>query len=112
MTDQIPENLAEVGAGWYPLLERLHAQLLDVVPDYTVGQVKEKFGGLQVHLQYGDPFEFTDGDRARVNQAEALVEAAEDESDRTCEYCGKPGESRPDGWVKTMCDGCYGKGTR
>jgi thiamine biosynthesis protein ThiC len=108
VTDQIPENMDEVGAGWHPLLERLHAQLLDVVPGYTVAQVKEKFGGLRVHLDYGDRFESTDDQRARAAQAETLVEAAEDESERTCEYCGRPGEPRPGGWVKTMCDGCHG----
>ena len=25
------------------------------------------------------------------------------------EHCGEPGEPRPDGWIKTLCDNCYKK---
>ena len=35
--------------GWYPLIAGLHEQLSVLVPDYTLVQVKEKFGGLRYY---------------------------------------------------------------
>ena len=35
------------GAGWYPLLIELHADLVALDHDYVVEQVKEKFGTLR-----------------------------------------------------------------
>ena len=29
---------------------------------------------------------------------------AEAWADKTCEMCGKPGEKRGGGWIKTLCD--------
>ena len=61
--------------------------------------MKEKFGDLRIYLRYGP------GDDA--NAAEDLADAAVEESARTCEMCGAPGEARPGGWTKTLCNGCY-----
>lgn len=101
----IPEYLNEVGQGWHPILLDLHAQIVAVCPDYVVGQVKEKFGGLRVYLdhrnaeQIGYPKQVWDA----IHTAEAL-------SMRICEDCGAAGTigpRRPGGvWVKALCDGC------
>lgn len=38
------------GAGWYPLLVQLDADISAIAPDYEVHQVKEKFGGLRFYF--------------------------------------------------------------
>lgn len=103
---QIPDHLLDVEYGWRALLENLHEELFAIVPNYTVGQVKEKFGGLRVYLDYGDPLERTEAEAACVDLAEDLIEKYEEESYRTCEFCGEPGEPTADGWIKTLCDDC------
>lgn len=114
----IPDHLDFVGSGWHPLLLRLHGQLMDVSPTYSVQQVKEKYGVLRVHLDVGlmrhlslGHTDWPDADQAARYKAEddaaiALVRAAEQESARTCEACGKPGEPRDRAWIKTLCDDC------
>jgi len=107
--DQIPGHLLFVGAGWHPILNRLHEQVVALVPGYHVAQVKEKFGELRVYLSL-DPD--LDGHiTAAVNsRVHALLDTAEDESRRTCEFCGKAGGPVGTGWVKTLCSGCAGVG--
>lgn len=105
---QIPCRLYEVGEGWHPILARLHEQVVTLVPDYTVFQVKEKFGGLRVGLSL-DP----DLDKNLPSEVTSkvwdLCEAAEEESLRTCEYCGKAGKALGAGWIKTLCPRCAGR---
>jgi len=102
---QIPAHLVFVGAGWHPILTRLHEQVVALVPGYRVSQVKEKHGELRVYLTL-DPH--LDGHiTAAVNtRVHELLDAAEDESRRTCEECGKPGGPVGTGWVKTLCSVC------
>lgn len=59
---------------------------------FEVLQVKEKFGGLRVHVKDGN-----DAIRRRI-------EAAIQESFHTCEVCGQSGKLREDGLIKTLCD--------
>jgi hypothetical protein len=91
-----------VGAGWYPILEELCASIqhhIDwknrqsaVVPQVTVGQIKEKFGGLRFYYEGGD------------HVIEGMVRMAESWADHSCETCGGPGKRRDGGWIKTLCD--------
>ena len=60
-------------------------------------QVKEKFGTLRFYYNGGD--DYIDG---AVSMAEAM-------SAVTCETCAEPGEVRPGGWIKTLCDECVKK---
>lgn len=92
---QIPDWLECVGAGWRPILIRLHERLRREVPEYRVDQVKEKFGGLRVYL---DP---------ATGPAWDAVADAENTAAVTCEFCGRPGRLRQDRpWLKTLCDSC------
>lgn len=91
------EHLEDVGKGWRSILTNLHNGLEVVAPSYTVVQVKEKFGGLRVYLSYEDE------DKAGVHD---LIYLAEEQSLRTCEYCGNYGEPGGKGWVKTLCEEC------
>jgi hypothetical protein len=60
---------------------------------FEVLQVKEKFGGLRFYVN------------CRRNEAmRQRIGIAADESFRSCEVCGQPGELREDSWIKTLCD--------
>lgn len=58
-------------------------------------QVKEKFGTLRFYLTCG------------TDEMYDAIRVAEEESARTCEECGMPGEQRGGGWILTLCDRCH-----
>ena len=90
------------GEGWWPILEKLCSNIQshldwknkqsEVVPQVTVAQIKEKFGGLRFYYDGGDE---------HVN---GMVRMAESWADASCEECGSPGKRRDGGWIKTLCD--------
>jgi hypothetical protein len=108
MEEQFPKMFAgdyggfSVGAGWYLLLETLCSNIqhhlnwknktAEVVPQVTVAQIKEKFGGLRFYYDGGDDY------------IRGLVSMAESWADITCEECGSVGKRRGDGWIRTLCD--------
>ncbi len=94
-----------VNPGWWPIIESLSANIQShidwwnknrearpVVEQVVVQQIKEKFGGLRFYYQGGD------------DTIRGMVRMAESWAARTCEECGKPGQSRSGGWIKTLCD--------
>ena len=87
--------------GWYPLIVRLDAQLAALDPEYTVHQVKEKFGGLRFYMS-------SEADPDVQEAMRALIDEAEQASVRICEDCGSAGElSRSaGGWHQTLCASC------
>ena len=86
--------------GWFDILWRLCEDLEPLVmemeraggPKFEVLQVKEKFGGLRFYVNCRN-----DGIRKRID-------AAIQESFRTCEICGQPGTLREGRCIKTLCD--------
>jgi len=96
------------GPGWYPILEKLCANIQshidwkneqfekygrgEAVPQVVAAQIKEKFGGLRFYYDGGD-----DTVRGMVRMAEAWA-------DSSCEDCGAPGRQRNSGWIRTLCD--------
>jgi hypothetical protein len=108
MEERFPKMFADpyggfaVGEGWWPILESLCSQIQhhidwknktsEVVPQVTVAQIKEKFGGLRFYYNGGD--EYISG----------LVSMAESWAGRSCETCGSPGTRRDGGWIRTLCD--------
>jgi hypothetical protein len=40
--------------GWYPLLVELDEQLRELLPNYELHQVKEKYGGLRYYWESGE----------------------------------------------------------
>ena len=91
----------ECNTGWLQLLTDLSFKLEKLIleqpkpKDFFATQVKEKYGTLRFYMSiYSD-------------EMEKLIEEAEDESAKTCEICGKPGELRYDGWYRVQCDKCY-----
>ena len=89
------------GPGWYPLIERLSADLAVIIREdglrrFRVLQVKEKFGGLRFYVKGGN-------ERALTRIVKAMREA-----ESTCEGCGAPGCIRKIGvWLSTLCDRCH-----
>ena len=90
-----------IGDGWYPLLERLSYEIMDlcrergVVPPRAL-QVKEKFGALRAYFEY-----------IKIDDIGEIVYKYERESVSICERCGKPGSREGStGWIKTLCTEC------
>lgn len=81
--------------GWLDLVVELHRKLIPN-PDYRIGQVKEKFGGLRFYV---------DG---LTDAEQELVDAAEQESYLICQQCGSRDdvEMRHHGWYATLCARC------
>ena len=89
------------GEGWWPILEKLCSNIQhhidwknkqsEVVPQVTVAQIKEKFGGLRFYYDGGD------------DEISGMVRMAESWADIACEVCGAPGSSGGKGWIKTLC---------
>jgi hypothetical protein len=84
------------GDGWYNIIDELSAKLEPF--GIVAAQVKEKFGGLRFYIE-ATPAE-------HFEEVHKLIQEAEVKSFETCEECGKPGERRGGGWIKTLCDEC------
>ena len=92
----------ECAAGWWPIIASLCAsiqhhidwknQQSQPVPQVTVTQIKEKFGGLRFYYDGGD--EYISG----------LVTMAAGWASHACEECGSQGVLRHGGWLKTLCN--------
>jgi hypothetical protein len=90
----------ECDPGWYPIISQLDLDIRKVAPDYTILQIKEKFGGLRYYI--GSLHESV------FDQVHAIISEAERVADETCECCGEPGElCRRGGWLKTLCKQCF-----
>jgi len=80
------------GEGWWPILEKLCSNIQshidwknkqsEIVPQVTVAQIKEKFGGLRFYYDGGD------------DHINGMVRMAEAWADASCEECGSPGKRR------------------
>jgi hypothetical protein len=111
MHEKYPKMFAEpyggfaIGEGWWQIIESLCGNIQHytdwqnknhekhpVVPQVTVNQIKEKFGGLRFYYSGGD------------DEISGMVRMAESWAAHSCEECGKPGKSRGGGWIRTLCD--------
>lgn len=82
--------IKECDPGWDkiidPLIELCKKRKVKIL------QIKEKFGRLRFYVNFS------------TETIDQLIEEAENESARTCELCGEPGELRSyNGWLKTVC---------
>jgi hypothetical protein len=104
MPEDYPPGMISIGSGWVDLVVALDQRLAEIDPDYTVLQVKEKFGLLRYYVQTSEDYVCT-GD-FMTDPFWALVREAEDASGRICEDCGTEGRQRKGGWIITLCDAC------
>ena len=72
----------ECREGWLAIIKDLHGKLENLAPDYTLLQVKEKFGGLRYYYHHV-------GFKSTISKMDEYVAAAERASIETCEVCGK-----------------------
>ena len=88
------------GDGWFNIVWRLCEDLKPFAAEaekvtgrpFEVLQVKQKLGGLRVYVNHS------------TNVIRKRIEAAQLESLRTCEVCGKPGSRREGDWIPAVCD--------
>lgn len=107
----------EFPPGWLHLVEQLVSDL-EALPGgdaLRAKQVKEKFGTLRFYLAgagmridilgrgQGASLVPQEADTL-LAAAQKLIRKAEGKSAHICELCGEPGETRPGGWVRTLCD--------
>lgn len=94
----------EHGDGWYDLIDKLMGDILEhyqKIPtenqwNLELHQVKEKFGGLRFYLGGADDYVWD------------LIDNAEDESYKICEFCGsRENVGQTDGWITTCCKECF-----
>ena len=93
--------------GWAKLCEDLCAELkvlFDSIgfKDYSLCQVKEKFGSLRWYEGSGVPIKIGDEYSKIMRKYEQL-------SEKTCCVCGAPATKISRGWVCPFCDGCAEK---
>lgn len=100
----------ECNGGWYPLLERMFADIREAIPegreaDWQLRQIKEKMGGLRVAWDFATERGSPDGPDAEiVEQIMGAVTLAEFRADRTCDICGSRGWPLVErGWHTTRC---------
>lgn len=68
-------------------------------PDVTIELIKEKFGGLRIHIHANG-----------MKNLFEIVDHYEQMSHKICERCGMLGKLRSHRpWHKTLCDSCDGK---
>lgn len=99
---QLPDHYQDVGPGWKQLLTSLHEELAATFPQYGVAQVKEKFAGLRVSLEY-----IPDTMYVTALGLDSIIRRYESMSLTVCEYCGQSGSlDETHHWVKVRCEDC------
>lgn len=90
------------GPGWKQLILDCDKEMSEIDPDYTILQIKEKFGGLRYYVEgHQDLFE--------------IERKYEELSYSTCEKCGSTehvlvGTNNNSYWVKSLCNDCRAEG--
>lgn len=91
----------DVGKGWYDLLYRFSCDVQKLIDtgveskDLRVVQVKSKYASLRVYTA------------GKSEEFEELLEKYVEESERTCEFCGKPGKvTEKNRWLYAVCPEC------
>lgn len=87
-----------ISDGWMNLVVELDAKIAAIYPDYTIDQIKEKFGGLRYYIGKVPKEHF--------DEIHNLIHEAEAKSVKVCEECGEPGKrtTLDSGWCRTLCE--------
>lgn len=91
----------ECGMGWKHIIEdtlrRIDLSLTDpdLREDFSISQIKQKYGYLRIYFDGGDA------------STDVHVNVAEEVSETICELCGRMGSLRNrHGWLSVRCDEC------
>lgn len=91
-------DLGHTQPGWNNLIKELDSKLSILDPNYTILQIKEKFGGLRYYFE------------ANFEKAEEMFKLEleyEGKSFKICEECGSEDDVTTEGsWLKTFCKKC------
>lgn len=104
----VPEELKErvekgmgcfsaIGLGWFDLVRKLDADIAKIYPEYTIDQVKEKFGTLRFYIGMVP--------EDKYKEIYELIHEAETKSAKICDICGDAGRGISlKGWYVTRCE--------
>ena len=81
-----------VDEGWLELIKEMIDELLAAGWDRRLAQSKEKFGGLRFYIGSSN------------DELHTIVAKYESKSYQVCEKCGKEGQLRKGGWMRTLCE--------
>lgn len=73
----------DCGKGWWPLIEAIDDEISKLDPNYSVYQIKEKFGGLRFYYAPSDP--------SNSSAISEIISKYESLSYKTCEVTGEEG---------------------
>jgi len=105
--------------GWAKICDRTDELMKFIDPDYTIRQIKEKFGKLRYYYDSKFPYDSTEGQILAI-----IASNAEEMSRYTCEDCGIDRTYKKVGdewlptrietkatryWIKTYCADCRTK---
>lgn len=94
----------ECGRGWYKIIRATidtinrYCKKYDILDDIRIAQIKEKFGGLRIYINYSN-----NTLTAHYKAIEAIINEGAVEASKTCEVCGRPGKLRRDDYLQTLC---------
>lgn len=100
-----PKIWSDLAPGWYQVVDQLCARIEATLSPadlrkVQLAQLKEKFGTLRIHVDYRGSHTSPAWTAVR-----ALVVAAQEVADKTCQDCGAAGELRDaSGYYLTLCD--------
>lgn len=87
--------------GWYSLAEELSTKIAELMPDFRLLQIKEKYGEMRY---YWSSIDFHNN----TKQVWELVDDYEMRSRKTCSLCGKDNARQVSlsNWIHTLCTDC------
>lgn len=83
--------------GWEMINEINEAIAADHISNYTILQIKEKFGGLRWY------------DNGHTDRIANIIHKYGELSEKTCVECGKPAKWMTTDWICPFCDECKEK---
>jgi len=89
-------SIIDCEEGWNTLIADCHLELKSIDNEYTIAQIKEKFGTLRYYFASSNP--------SLYKEMCNIVSKYEQKSASICEVCGKSGKTRNSVTVKTLCD--------
>jgi hypothetical protein len=116
--DSVEELLKnEIGycPGWHDLIREAFKKLLYLadlfnMEEINICQIKEKFGGLRLYLDFLPTDNNEEIGTMQVQIMQSILDIAESRSLNVCQNTGKYGKLRDvNGWVMTLCDEEYEK---
>jgi hypothetical protein len=82
-------EVRNIGPGWQKIARVLHLAILEVYPNYTLIQIKEKLGSMRYYIDHSEiPQHLEHLDKIILD----LVSAAEKSTFYICSNCGGPRE--------------------